>query len=225
MFWADQSFRLSYSVFGDAVSFDTTYNKNKYDLVFGAILGMKHHDQTIVFGCCFLSNENFEAFEWLFKTWLEDMPMGPPISIVTDQDPAITKAVASVMTNAQHRFCIWHIKDKLTKKLGGIAIHSNDFRTSFKIAIESIRTEQFESEWNKMIIRFNLTDNNWLQELYSIRHKWVPCYLENVFFGRMPSSQRSESFNAFIKQYKTEKSGMYDFILRFERAMSRKRYQ
>ena len=123
--------------------------EKKYDLVFGAILGMNHHDETIVFGCCFLSNEAFEAFEWLFKTWLEAMPMGPLISIVTYQDPVITKVVASVMPNARHRFCIWHIKNKLTKKLGGIAIHSNDFRTSFKKAVESVRTKQFESEWNK----------------------------------------------------------------------------
>ncbi|XXG52457.1 hypothetical protein AAC387_Pa03g0792 [Persea americana] len=97
VFWADHLCRLSYIVFGDVVTFDTTYQTNKYDLIFGAFMGVNHHDQTVIFGSGFLSNESFDSFVWLFRRWLEAMPAGPPEAIVTDQDPAMRKAIKHVM--------------------------------------------------------------------------------------------------------------------------------
>lgn len=38
-------------------------------------------------------------------------------------------------------------------------------------------------------------------------------------------TQRSEYINAFIKQYTSDKSGLYDFILRFDRAIARQKYR
>ncbi|XP_074300994.1 protein FAR1-RELATED SEQUENCE 5-like [Silene latifolia] len=41
--WADSIARRSYSVFGDAVSFDPTYSTNKYDMAFTPFTGVDHH--------------------------------------------------------------------------------------------------------------------------------------------------------------------------------------
>ncbi|RYR78227.1 hypothetical protein Ahy_A01g002960 isoform B [Arachis hypogaea] len=35
--------RAAYEYFGDVVSFDTTYNTNKYNLVFCSFVGVNHH--------------------------------------------------------------------------------------------------------------------------------------------------------------------------------------
>ncbi|XP_042465845.1 protein FAR1-RELATED SEQUENCE 5-like [Zingiber officinale] len=70
-FWADHVSRRAYSVFGDAVS--------------------------IVFGCAFLSDEKTELFVWLLTKFIEAMPKGPPTVIITDQDPALTKAIGQVL--------------------------------------------------------------------------------------------------------------------------------
>lgn len=67
-----------------------------------------------------------------------------------------------------------------------------------------------------MLTVFNVVDNNWLKGLYDIRKNWVPIYSKHVFFGRMSMTQRSEYINAFIKQYMSDMSGLYDFILRCE---------
>ena len=37
--------------------FDTTYNTNKYGMIFAHLIGVNHHCQTIVFGCALLSDE------------------------------------------------------------------------------------------------------------------------------------------------------------------------
>lgn len=54
---------------------------------------------------------------------------------------------------------------------------------------------------------------------------WIPIYLKGMFSAGMSSSQRSESFNAFLKQLNTYKYDLHDFMLRFERAIARQRYK
>ncbi|XP_058181118.1 protein FAR1-RELATED SEQUENCE 5-like [Rhododendron vialii] len=115
-FWADATSRKSYQSFGDVVVFDTTYNTNRYAMIFTPILGVNHHGQTTIFGCGFLSNERSDSFEWLFKEWLKAMPVGPPKMIITDYDLAMAKAIATTLPNTHHRYCIWHIVSKFLKK-------------------------------------------------------------------------------------------------------------
>ncbi|VVA41627.1 PREDICTED: FAR1-RELATED SEQUENCE, partial [Prunus dulcis] len=42
-FWADAIFRQSYKFYGDAVIFDTTYNTNRYCMIFAPIIGVNNH--------------------------------------------------------------------------------------------------------------------------------------------------------------------------------------
>ncbi|XXG60583.1 hypothetical protein AAC387_Pa04g2451 [Persea americana] len=226
VFWADYYFQKSYSEFGDVVSFDTTYNTNRYGLVFGAFTGINHHDQSILFGCCLISNETFDTFVWVFNKWIEAMQGDPPQAILTDQDAAMTKAIKFVFPATCHRYCLWHIMMNLQKNMGGIAINNPNFIKTFKkIAYNSITREQFEMAWKDMLTDFDLVDNEWLHSMYGIREMWVPTYLRDIFFGGMSTTSRSESINAFLKQYVTQKNGLYDFMLRYERGIATQKYR
>ncbi|XP_038688530.1 protein FAR1-RELATED SEQUENCE 5-like [Tripterygium wilfordii] len=79
LFWADSRSRSSYEVFGDVVSFDTTYLTNKYDMSFAPFVGVNHHGQSILLGCGLLSSEDTDTFVWLFKSWLACMFGRPPM--------------------------------------------------------------------------------------------------------------------------------------------------
>ena len=62
---------MDYACFGDVVSFDTTFQTNKFEMPFAPILGANHHKQTIIFGVALLFNETIESFVWLFdENWL-----------------------------------------------------------------------------------------------------------------------------------------------------------
>ena len=50
-FWADGQSIMDYTCFGDAISFDTTFQTNKFEMPFAPILIINHHKQTIIFGC------------------------------------------------------------------------------------------------------------------------------------------------------------------------------
>lgn len=43
VFWADGLSRKNYSLFGDVVSFDTTYETNRYSMIFAPFTGVNHH--------------------------------------------------------------------------------------------------------------------------------------------------------------------------------------
>ena len=49
-FSRDERSRIGYDAFGD-VSFDTTYQTNKYSLICAPLVGVNHHWQTIMFRC------------------------------------------------------------------------------------------------------------------------------------------------------------------------------
>ncbi|KMZ68812.1 hypothetical protein ZOSMA_22G01060 [Zostera marina] len=54
VFWADSIMIQHFKLFGDAVTFDTTYKTNVYPLIFGVFCGVNHHRKTVIFGSAFL---------------------------------------------------------------------------------------------------------------------------------------------------------------------------
>ncbi|XP_020102584.1 protein FAR1-RELATED SEQUENCE 5-like [Ananas comosus] len=100
IFWIDGRSRLAYQLFNDVVTFDTTYMTNKYTMPFAPFVGVNHHRQSIFLGCALLRDETADTFCWLFHTWLQAMSGVHPKAIITDQDPAMRKAIGQGLTVA-----------------------------------------------------------------------------------------------------------------------------
>lgn len=83
LFWCHGSSRFNYSCFGDAITFDTTYRTNLYNLPFGLFVGANHHFQSVIFGAVLLTEETTDAFQWSFRTFLEAMDGVAPKTILT----------------------------------------------------------------------------------------------------------------------------------------------
>lgn len=80
---------------------------------------MDNHGSSIIFASCFISKEDTPSFEWVFRTFLKAMRGKEPSCLITDQDPAMRKAFPKVFGHTRHRFCIWHIMNKVPEKIGG----------------------------------------------------------------------------------------------------------
>ena len=63
IFWTDGQAIMDYYVFGDAVSFDTTFSTNEFQMPFAPFIGVNHHKQTVLFGAALLYNEPADTFE------------------------------------------------------------------------------------------------------------------------------------------------------------------
>lgn len=143
--------------------------------------------------------------------------------IITDQDPAMTKAIASTLPNTHHRYCIWHIVNKFSEKLG--AISYKEHYDEFKSCIWKSETrEEFDARWVEVVEKAKLTSNEWLNGMYTIRERWVPVYMNHMFSAHMTSSQRAEISHAFFKRYLSPHNSLWDFVTRFERALATLRH-
>ena len=56
--------------------------------------------------CALLVNETTKYYTWLLKTWLNAMLGNPPSTIITDDDKAMGKAIAEILSNTIHRLCM-----------------------------------------------------------------------------------------------------------------------
>ncbi|EEE59494.1 hypothetical protein OsJ_11726 [Oryza sativa Japonica Group] len=69
LFWSHASSQVEFADFGDAVTFDTTYKTNIYEMPLAMFVGANHHMQSTLFGCALLRDEKVQSFEWLFNTF------------------------------------------------------------------------------------------------------------------------------------------------------------
>jgi zinc finger SWIM domain-containing protein 3 len=213
-FWADGQSIMDYMCFGDTVSFDTTFQTNKFELPFAPLLGTNHHKQTIIFGAALLLNESIPSFIWLFQTFLQAMSGKHPSTIFTDQDAAMAGAIAFVFPNTSHRLCLWHIYLNAAKHLSHvIQEHPEKFLPDFKRVVYEDRSEfYFKKKWGELLREYKLEDNEWMLKLYDLRAKWAAVYRDS-FTGDMNSTQRSEGMNNVFKKRFRRKLGLSELLV------------
>jgi hypothetical protein len=112
IFWAYGSSRVCYEHYGDVISFDTTYETNRYSLKFAPFVGINGHGDNLLLAGALLSDETIPTFRWLFSTFLTCMGGKHPKSIITDQDVAMRAAIALEFPNAVHRNCLHQLCQK-----------------------------------------------------------------------------------------------------------------
>ncbi|RYR12613.1 hypothetical protein Ahy_B04g070071 [Arachis hypogaea] len=83
-FNVDARCRASYEYYGDVVSFDTTYRRNRHGLPFASFVGVNHHGKSTLLGCALLGSEEIPSFEWVFTQWVRCIGTTPK-GIITDQ--------------------------------------------------------------------------------------------------------------------------------------------
>ncbi|KAF2296696.1 hypothetical protein GH714_001308 [Hevea brasiliensis] len=215
-FWRDGQARIDYDCFGDVVSFDTTYRTNKYNLICAPFVGVNHHWQNVLFGCAFLLDEKIDSFKWLFQSFLESMGNRPPITIFTDQDSAMSNAIKVVFPTTHHRLCLWHISKNAPSHFG--SLNSNpEFQKLWKKCCTGCESViEFQETWDEMIRRYDISDNNWFNLMYTVREKWSTVFTKGSFTAGIKSSQRSESTNNLLTGIANITTSLTHFSLAYE---------
>ncbi|KAL6343311.1 hypothetical protein AAG906_022386 [Vitis piasezkii] len=217
LFWADSTARMDYACFGDVLAFDTTYRTNAYKKPLVVLVGVNHHHQTVVFGCALLIDESVGTYEWVLETFLEAMMNKRPISVVTDGDKAMRKAIKKVLPDTCHRLCSWHLQRNAFTN-----VHIKDFSSIFaRCMFMRGNEEEFEKVWHEMVANLGLNENRWVTEIYGKRKRWAEAYLRGNFFGGMRTTQRCESMNAYLNRFLKIRLRLYEFVQQFDRAILR----
>ncbi|PKI46558.1 hypothetical protein CRG98_033049 [Punica granatum] len=213
VFWVDAKSRLDYRHFGDVVFFDIVYIKNEYKLPLVSFIGVNHHFQSLLLGCALVADETKLTYTWLMKVWLKAMGGRSPQVMLTDQDIALKEAIAEVMPDSRHCFCLWHILNKVPEKVNYVIMQDENFRKKLdKCIFRSSTNEQFERRWKKIVDRFGLGANMWLLSLYEDREQWAPTYMRGIFLAGMSKAQRSDGVSSFFDKFMQRRTTLKEFL-------------
>ncbi|KAF3627268.1 hypothetical protein FXO37_29946 [Capsicum annuum] len=136
----------------------------------------------IVFGAALLYEETAGAFEWLFNVFFRVMSSDKLQKFITDKDPAINLAVSLVMPQTYHRLCIWHLGQNVYKHLGHIFRAHKSFQSDFsKLLFDYEYEADFLNAWEEMLEKYDLKDNSWLKNIFTLRKKWSMTYGRDTF--------------------------------------------
>ena len=83
LLWSTGASRSQYHLFGDAITFDTTYRTNLYDMPFGLFVGVNNHFQSIIFGGVLVRDETAETYKCVFNEFIRMMGDKHPQTILT----------------------------------------------------------------------------------------------------------------------------------------------
>ncbi|XP_025611978.1 protein FAR1-RELATED SEQUENCE 5-like [Arachis hypogaea] len=178
-FWADARSTAACEYFRDVVSFDTTYNINRYNMVLGSFVGVNHHGQLTLLGCALMKNEDIQSFKWLFECCHRCMKA--PKSMLNDQCASIQRAIELCMPTTIHRWYIWHIMKKIPHKLNGYKRHEEIEQKMSHVVWNTYTKEAFDRKWNDFLTKYSLGGNKWFSELYKDQHIWILVYLDHHF--------------------------------------------
>uniref|UniRef100_A0A8I6WED3 Protein FAR1-RELATED SEQUENCE n=1 Tax=Hordeum vulgare subsp. vulgare TaxID=112509 RepID=A0A8I6WED3_HORVV len=223
-FWADGQSIMDYSSFGDVISFDTTFSTNKFEMPFAPLLGLNHHMQTIVFGAAIIFDETTDSFVWLFSTFLQAMSGKEPKTIFTDQCVASINAIGEVFPNTSHRLCLWHLYKNVVKHLSHVIANHPEFLSELKECVYQERSvARFELRWHALLVKYNLEDNSWINNMFKFREKWATVYRRDSFNADMTSTQRSEGMKNAFKTTFNGKLSLSELLEKYYKCVTRLR--
>ncbi|XP_047942917.1 protein FAR1-RELATED SEQUENCE 5-like [Salvia hispanica] len=155
-FWCDAVSKRNYQLYGDVVSFDSTYNTNRYCMILSPFTGKDNHGKPVTFGAALLSNESTEFYSWLFKQFVESMGQAP-MMIVTDQDRVPRRSLENEELKKEIITCVWS---------------------------EVLEPADFEAALMGIMERYELLDVEWFVTMFDNRKMWVPAYFRD-FVGKV----------------------------------------
>lgn len=191
----------AYTLYGDVVTFDTTYRSITYGLLLGVWFGMDNHGKAILYGCVLLQDESSHSFTWALQTFVRFIKGRHPQTIVTDMELALRDAIARELPNTKHVVCIWHILSKLSSWLSfPLGSRFEDFKAEFDLLCHEENVEDFEHQWNLLVARFELVTDKHVALLFSYRGFWSISYIRGSFLARTMAPEFSQSLHTFLKR-------------------------
>ncbi|KAL7599453.1 hypothetical protein Lser_V15G24060 [Lactuca serriola] len=161
LFWADDTLKQNFELFGDVVSFDATYRTNRYCMVLVPFTGIDNHKRCVTFGAGLLCREDTNSYIWLLRSFLKCFGKAS-IMVVTDQDPAMKKAIEILQDNK------W-MKDMFDLRSSWIPAYFKDVPMSGLMRTTS-RSESENSTFNR-VSHHGYTLNNFMNAFESVMER------------------------------------------------------
>ncbi|VFQ77277.1 unnamed protein product [Cuscuta campestris] len=199
----------------------------RYMMIFTPFTGVDNHKKCVTFGFGLLSSEDAESYSWLLRSFMNAMGNAPSC-IITDQDPSMRIAIEEVLPQTKHRYCMWHIMNKLSGKVGLVLRKDTEFmnRINQVVWTHYLDKKEWKAQWRSVMADYNLTEHSWFKSLYTLRKFWIPAYFRDLFMaGLLRTMSRSESENSFFDDFTDRNFSLVELLMQFESAMEDQQFK
>ncbi|XP_057452662.1 protein FAR1-RELATED SEQUENCE 4-like [Lotus japonicus] len=208
LFWCDDISKLSHELFGDVLAFDATYKKNQYMLPLVVFSGVNNHNRSTIFAAALISNETKETYVWLLEQLMVAMKGKQPSAVITDGCAAMKYAIKTVLPDARHRLCAWHILIN-----AGRNAKNKLFNKAFKnLMYDDYTMGKFKRKWDETVAKFGFQDKKWVKDMYDKRKMWATTYLRGKFFAGFRTTSRCEGLHFELGKYVHSRYNLRDFL-------------
>ncbi|XP_028055835.1 protein FAR1-RELATED SEQUENCE 5-like [Camellia sinensis] len=164
------------------------------------------------------------------RRFLQTMSSKAPKTIFTDQDVAMANTIPIVMPNTKRRLCTWHLIQNALRHANSIfkdkEVNDKGIKSVLSKFMDDIEDkDDFTLKWEEMLDKYEVRDNHWLKLTFGVKEKWGWPYGRNVWGAGMSSTQLSESFNAFLKDFIQSDHNLMQFFMHVDRVLCEKRYK
>ncbi|VFQ89133.1 unnamed protein product [Cuscuta campestris] len=192
-----------------------------YMMIFAPFTGVDNHKKCVTFGFGLLSSEDAESYSWLLRSFMNAMGNAPSC-IITDQDPSLRIAIEAVLPQTKHRYCMWHIMNKLSGKVCPVLSKDTEFmnRINQMVWTHYLDKKEWKAQWRSVMADYNLTEHSWFKSLYTLRKFWILAYFRDLFMaGLLRTTSRSESENSFFDDFTNRNFSLVELLMQFQSAM------
>ena len=157
---------------------------------------------------------------WMLRTFSMAMAQKHPVSVITDGDLAMQRAIGLVWPNSSHRLCIWHIEQCIVRNL-----HDDGVKDDLRhFLYDCCSIEEIERKWLQFMDKHKVTDTeSWVYQMYERRQVWCAAYHVGKCYLGLRSNQRSESLNSRLQVTLDRKMTLFELVEHFDHCLSRLR--
>ncbi|KAK9062848.1 hypothetical protein SSX86_020038 [Deinandra increscens subsp. villosa] len=150
-----------------------------------------------------------------YKNWRRNIKL-----FIGHRDAQLTVNCLASRTTNLHNFFFYY-------KIKGCNVDNDEVRTAIHNLVWDVLIDKddFEMRWNTLMSQYNLTGHDWLNDMYGIRERWVPCYFSHLdMCCLMKTTSMCESSNAMFKVNTNRHNSLLQFLMSFDTAIDGQRH-
>ncbi|CAG8813215.1 41644_t:CDS:2, partial [Gigaspora margarita] len=150
-------------------------------------LHLRYQDSYLV-GQALINDKTVESYEWVLQTLITNTK-AVPLTIITNNDLAVNAAIASILPDTNHIYCIYYIGQNLIKNLKGkLGERYNEFSQEWYQMRNSLSYQQFNYLQDNLLTKFPDASSYLNRALFGEKEHWALCHTSKIFSAEMQST-------------------------------------
>lgn len=209
-----------YSAFHDVIFVDTTFSKNRFNMVMLDIVGVDQYGHNVLFGFALLNDSKEATFVWAFEHFQRIMEKSPKV-VFSDQEQALVNSLHKVFPFARKFLCGWHI----ARNLDTYYRSKKGLRTEELAILRNLPFETDTGKFNEKVENLKLNEEikntkEYFERIISKSKQYAVCFIKDTFTSGINTTSRIESIHSQLSSSLTSCSSLqkvYDAFKDIER--------